>query len=155
MRLHILAFGHSTVDWAEAGINDYHKRFPKEWPLTIELLKPEKRHTGKPISGLLQIEASRLTQRMPKQSKVMICDERGKGMKTVDFARSLQASALENASLCFCMGSADGFDAEFKSRHELISLSPMTMPHELARLLLVEQLYRAVCILNNHPYHRE
>jgi 23S rRNA (pseudouridine1915-N3)-methyltransferase len=82
-------------------------------------------------------------------------DERGEQRSSAQLAKSLQSWSLSGKTLVFLIGGPDGWDAEFLARCDArISLSAMTFTHGMARLLLVEQLYRAQCILDGHPYHR-
>ncbi|USO02432.1 MAG: 23S rRNA (pseudouridine(1915)-N(3))-methyltransferase RlmH [Alphaproteobacteria bacterium] len=88
----------------------------------------------------------------PKKEKIVLLDERGKHMTSVQFSEFLEP----NENLCFIVGAATGFPKElFSVPHQKISLSSMTFPHELARILLIEQIYRAQQILRNHPYHKD
>ncbi|GJL98518.1 MAG: ribosomal RNA large subunit methyltransferase H [Methyloligella sp.] len=102
-------------------------------------------------------EASRMLASLPKGAFLIALDERGKTFSTADFSKQLQLKRDEgHSSLCFALGGPDGHGAELLNQaHMKLSLSPMTLPHGLARVILIEQLYRALTIWSGHPYHRE
>lgn len=84
---------------------------------------------------------------------IILCDEKGQNLDTLNFKKLIFDSS--NNSLAILIAGADGFLSKYKNKaHYLLSLSKLTFPHQLARLILVEQLYRAYSIYNNHPYHR-
>ena len=93
---------------------------------------------------------------IPKGCRVVALDERGASLKTVALAQKLQSWQLESDDVALVIGGPDGIDPAFKqAAHERIRLSDLTLPHAFARVLLIEQLYRAWSINANHPYHRE
>jgi 23S rRNA (pseudouridine1915-N3)-methyltransferase len=100
-------------------------------------------------------EAIKIREAIPKQTLIIALDERGKDMSTEGLAKELQGWRQNGKDVCLLIGGADGLDAELKKEaNALIRLSSLTLPHAMARVLLVEQLYRAWTILQNHPYHR-
>jgi 23S rRNA (pseudouridine1915-N3)-methyltransferase len=138
------------------GTNEYAKRFPPEWPFELIELKPEKRTSSKSTETILAEEAVRIRAQLPKQSLLIVLDERGEQVTTRALAEHLQTWARESPSATFVIGSADGLDMALKNEaRNRIGLSKLTLPHGLARVLLVEQLYRAVSLLAGHPYHRD
>ena len=101
-------------------------------------------------------EAERIRAAVPKGAVMVALDERGKAFTTLNFAAQLASYAREAQELAFIIGGADGLDATLKAECPLhIRLSDMTLPHALARVLLLEQIYRCYSIAHNHPYHRE
>ena len=101
-------------------------------------------------------EAERLRQALPQGACVVALDERGKTYTTVALSKAIQGWSLEFADIAFVIGGPDGLDAAFKlEARQLMRLSDMTLPHAMARVLLIEQLYRAWSIQSAHPYHRE
>jgi 23S rRNA (pseudouridine1915-N3)-methyltransferase len=156
VRLKLIALGHNQPRWVVEGTDEYAKRFPPEWAFELTELKPEKRTASKSTETVLADEAVRIRAQIPRQSLLIALDERGEQVTTRALAEHLQTWAREAPSATFLIGSADGLDATLKSaaRHR-IGLSKLTLPHGLARVLLVEQLYRAVSLLAGHPYHRD
>ena len=155
MKLAILAVGHKLPDWVAAGCAEYVKRMPRELPLSVVEVKPEPRGS-KTREQLLAAEKSRLQAALTGFSRVVVLDERGTDLTTVKLAQRLEDWMREGGDTAFIIGGADGIDEELKQRADaMIRLSSLTLPHAMARLVLCEQLYRAVSVVKNHPYHRE
>ena len=141
--------------WVSAGYEEYAKRLPREWALTLVELKPEPRDRGRAIAHLLAAEAVRLAAACAGATLVVL-DERGSLWTTRQLADNLQQWREARADVAFVIGSADGLDAGFKrSAAARVALSAMTLPHGLVRVMLAEQLYRAASVLAGHPYHRD
>jgi 23S rRNA (pseudouridine1915-N3)-methyltransferase len=155
MRLGILAVGHKLPDWVAKGCSEYIKRMPRELPLAVTEIKPETRGS-KTREQLLAAERTRLQGALQGYERIVVLDERGDDLSTRVLAQRLESWMREGGDTAFVIGSADGIDEELKAgAHESIRLSSLTLPHAMARLLLCEQLYRAVSVVKNHPYHRE
>lgn len=147
MKLWIIAVGHKMPIWVETAIEDFQKRMPKDCSIDIKELKPD-------ISP--SKEAIKIQESIPKNSYVIGMDERGKDITTMAMSQAMDKWRHMGRDITFLIGGADGLDLELKrSTAELWRLSSLTLPHAMARLLLVEQLYRSYTILQNHPYHRE
>jgi 23S rRNA (pseudouridine1915-N3)-methyltransferase len=124
----------------------------------IELLaiKPEARAGGKSIARVLEAEEKRIRAALPAGSLQVVLDERGKLLTTRDLSVRIERWRAMGRDVAFVVGGPDGLAEALKRGAELSwSLSPLTLPHGLARVVLGEQLYRAVSILHNHPYHRD
>ena len=155
MRLGILAVGHKLPDWVAKGCGEYIKRMPRELPLTVVEIKPEPRGS-KTREQLLAAEKARLQAALAGFGRIVVLDERGLDLTTVRLAQRLEDWMREGGDTAFIIGGADGIDEELKQRADtMIRLSSLTLPHAMARLVLCEQLYRAVSVVKNHPYHRE
>lgn len=155
MKLGIVAVGHKMPDWVAAGCEEYVKRMPRELPLGIVEIKPEPRH-GKSREQLLAAESVRLRAALAAYPRVVVLDERGEDLTTLALAQALRDWMQDGRDTAFVIGGADGIDEGIKrSAERRIRLSSLTLPHALARLLLCEQLYRAMSVVRNHPYHRE
>lgn len=155
MKLAILAVGHRLPGWAAEGCEEYLKRLPRELPASIIEIKPEPR-VGKTRAQLLAAEKTRLLAALPGHARTVVLDERGEDLHTQQLAHCLQGWMREGGDTAFVIGSADGLDEEIKRRANMaLRLSSLTLPHALARLVLCEQLYRAISLIKNHPYHRE
>ena len=136
-RLRVVAVANRLPAWAESACADYARRMPRGYELERVLLKPGAR------------EAQRLRAALPRGARVVALDERGRELTTAQFATLL---AQETA---FVIGGADGLDPGLKKDAALLMrLSALTLPHALAQLVLVEQIYRAATLLAGHPYHR-
>lgn len=155
MKLSVLAVGHRQPAWVNEGCAEYLKRMPRELPASVTEIKPEGRGS-KTREQLLAAEKGRLREAMATGSRLVVLDEKGDDLTTLQLARRLEAWMLDGRDVSLLIGGADGLDEEFKQQaDDRLRLSSLTLPHGMARLLLCEQLYRAVSVLKNHPYHRE
>ena len=142
-------------DWVAAGYRDYASRLPRDWPLALVELKPEPRDRGRSVPQLLEAESRRLDAACAG-STVVALDERGAPWTTRELASKLERWRESTGALSFVIGSADGLDDGFKRRAAArFSLSALTLPHALVRVVLAEQIYRAASLLAGHPYHRD
>lgn len=156
MKLHLIAVGHKMPGWIDAGCDDYVRRMPSELPLILIKIKPGHRVAGEDGARARQLEAERILAALPPGCVPVVLDERGTQATTRELAAWLQGWMAEGVSPAFVIGGADGLADSVKARAgKLLGLSKLTLPHALARVLLVEQLYRAVCIIKEHPYHRD
>ena len=156
MELIIAAVGTRMPDWVDKAFAEYQKRMPREARMRLVEIKPEKRDGGKTAQQMMHAEAARIAAALPKDCYRVVLDERGKQWTSGALADNLQHWLAAGRDTALIIGGADGLAAEIKVRADLMwSLSPLTLPHALVRVLLAEQLYRATSILQNHPYHRE
>ena len=106
-------------------------------------------------SARMRDEADRIAAALPDGSLVICLDETGKDWTSATFAQTLGRSRDDNVpAVAFVIGGADGLDREFRNVHQTLRFGKMTLPHQIARILLLEQIYRAMTILSGHPYHR-
>jgi 23S rRNA (pseudouridine1915-N3)-methyltransferase len=155
MRLTLLAVGDKMPGWAEEATAEYLKRMPREARVELVTVKPEKR-AGQSADSLRQAEALRLLDKLPAGSRLVAMDEHGRQISTRELADLLARWMGSGQDTCLVIGGADGLAPAILEKAETsLALSRLTLPHVLARVLLAEQLYRAVSLLNQHPYHRE
>ncbi len=155
MKITIVAVGQKMPTWAQTAWDDYIKRFSFELKVEVKTVKTEPR-ASKTLETLYAAERERIEAHIVKGTKVVVLDERGTGLTTMELAAKLQQWQLEATNVALVIGGPDGLDPSFKKQaHERIRLSDLTLPHAMARVLLIEQLYRAWSINANHPYHRE
>lgn len=160
MKLHVVAVGRRMPAWIAAGFEDYARRMPREARLVLTEIKPEERGRGAVsapgIERILLAEYKRILAALPKDCYKVVLDERGSVFSTRQLADNLTRWQRDGRDVVFVIGGADGTADALKKEADLLwSLSPLTLPHGLVRVVLAEQLYRAVSILGNHPYHRE
>lgn len=156
MKLTLIAVGHKMPGWIESGYDDYARRMPPDLPMQLIEIKPGHRVAGEDGAKARQIEAERILAALPAGSVPVVLDERGAQLTTRELADWLRGWMQEGVSPAFVIGGADGLDASVKARAgKTLGLSKLTLPHALARVMLAEQLYRAVCIIKSHPYHRD
>jgi len=141
-------------DWAQTAWDDYAKRFPPEIRVELKAVKTEPRGS-KTLETLYAAERARIEAAIPKGARVVALDERGEALGTQALARRLTLWQ-EQGDVALLIGGPDGLDPALReAAHERIRLSDLTLPHAFARVLLIEQLYRAWSINAKHPYHRE
>jgi 23S rRNA (pseudouridine1915-N3)-methyltransferase len=152
--LRIVAVGQRVPDWAQTAWDDYAKRFPPEIRIELKAVKTEPRGS-KTLETLYAAERARIEAAIPKGARVVALDERGEALGTQALARRLTLWQ-EQGDVALLIGGPDGLDPALReAAHERIRLSDLTLPHAMARVLLIEQLYRAWSINAKHPYHRE
>lgn len=141
MRLLIVAIGKLRDPWVLAGCAEYEKRLRPRLPVEILEVKDEEQ----------------LIRKLPPRYLRWVLDERGEQPSSRELSQRLQQVYLSGASgLALCIGGADGHSGELRARADyLLGLSKLTLPHRLARLVVLEQIYRAQSILDGSPYHRE
>ena len=155
MKIRIVALGHRMPAWVTAGFDDYARRLPREFALELVELKPEPRDRGRSVEQMLDAEARRIAA-ASKGCHVVALDERGERCTTARLARALRDWRDRAQPVAFVIGSADGLAESVKhDANVIMSLSALTLPHGLVRVLLAEQIYRATSLARGHPYHRE
>ena len=156
MRISILSVGHKMPAWIQDGFQEYTRRMPPEIRVELTELKPEERGAGRSVEKARALEGERLLEAVPGAATLLALDERGKAITTQGLSVMLAEWMRDGTHPVFAIGGADGLSDAVKSRADkLVSLSALTLPHGLARVVLAEQLYRAWSILARHPYHRE
>lgn len=155
MRLHVLAVGDRAPRWVNDACADFLNRFPPHCPLSLKSVPAPPRGKNPDINRLREKEFQSLAARMPRGARVIALDEQGRAVTTGQLARRLEQWMLEEEDVAFLIGGPDGLaPSALDAAREKWSLSALTLPHMLARVVIVEQLYRAHSMLNNHPYHR-
>lgn len=155
MQLIIAAVGHKMPAWIEDGFGEYAKRMPPECRILLKEIKPVERSGSKTAETVMALERGKIEAAIPKGSRIVALDERGKDLTTMQLSQLLTQWQQDGRDVTFVIGGADGLDAGFKASADmLVRISSLTLPHGMVRVLLAEQLYRAWSITQNHPYHR-
>ena len=153
MRIALIAVTRRPSGWLQEGAAEYLKRMPRQ--LKVELVEVQPARSAAASKETRRREADRISAATPSGRRIIVLDEHGTLVTSMDLARRLKAWMRQGEDLAFIVGGADGLDASVTdTAHETWALSGLTLPHGLARLLLIEQLYRASTIIANHPYHR-
>ena len=156
MKLAILAVGHKMPAWVNAAYEVYARRMPPDMAFALHEIKPGHRVAGEDGARARQQEGERILTALPAGCVPVVLDERGAQISTRELADWLRGWMDEGVSPAFVIGGADGLDDNVKTRaNKLFGISRLTLPHALVRVVLAEQLYRAVSILKGHPYHRD
>lgn len=155
MQFHIHAMGESLDAWTQEGIRNYEKRFSPPYTVEIHTYPIPKRQQSQNILAYQEKEHHLLTSSLKKSDLVICLDEQGKHFTSQSFANQIGNWQNQYSRICFLLGGPDGHHTSTIHQAQIrLSLSPFTMPHGLARLVLIEQLYRAMTLLKKHPYHR-
>ncbi|VAW50589.1 23S rRNA (pseudouridine(1915)-N(3))-methyltransferase [hydrothermal vent metagenome] len=142
-------------DWVDAASNDFVKRLPAEIKINTILLPLIKRGKNPDIPRIIRDESRKILVAVPKDSLLVVLDVLGKSVSTENFSDMLGTWLQQGQDISIVIGGPDGVSDELLSKaSSKLSLSALTFPHPLVRVILLEQIYRAWSIINNHPYHR-
>lgn len=155
MKLRLLVIGTRPEDWVRDAVAMYLARLPAHLkPELVEIPLSLRSSGGDPAVAQAK-EGQRILQRLKPADYVIALDERGKGRSSVELAREVERWQNHHPSVALVIGGPEGLAAEVGERaNQSWSLSPLTFPHGLARVVVIEQLYRAWTILQGHPYHK-
>lgn len=155
MAVKLLAVGRNMPQWVDDAFHDYAKRLPAEYALDLIEIRPEPRGKNDNIPKIIDREGEKILNAVPDQHTVIALDERGTSWNTLQLAAQLKRWREDQLKICLVVGGPDGLsDACRQKAQQIWSLSPLTLPHPLVRVIIAEQLYRAWSILTHHPYHR-
>jgi len=156
MRLRIITVGSRQPSWVDEAVADYLKRFRTPWRVELVELEAVPRTGGRSADAALEREGERVLTALRERERVILLDETGKSLSTRELASRLETLTSSSSDLALLIGGADGHAPSVRVRAaESWSLSKMTLPHGLARVMLIEQLYRAFSLSQGHPYHRD
>lgn len=154
MRLVVAVVGKARNHALSEVIRDYETRAARYWPLDVHEVR-EERAAGTSIDKVKEREGTRLSERVPERAHTVVCEMGGRSFDSSQFAEFLQSAREEDRDLAFLIGGAFGLASEVSARSAMkLSLAPWTLPHEIARLVLLEQIYRAGTIVRGEPYHK-
>lgn len=155
MLIHLIAVGTRMPDWVEQGFNEYSKRMPPESKIKLLEINAGKRGKNSDIKRLIQQEGEKMLAAIPKGSKVVALDVLGKSCSTKQLAEELKNWQASGQDIAILIGGPEGLAEDcLNQAQQKISLSKLTLPHPLVRVVLAEQLYRASTVLKGHPYHK-
>ena len=155
MQIHLIAVGDRMPRWVQDGFDEYAKRLPAECALRLVEVPAGKRGKNADIARILRDETGRLLAAVPRGAYVIALEVDGRSWSTDDLAVQLDAWMGGGRDVALLVGGPEGLgDAARSVADQRWSLSPLTLPHPLVRIVVAEQLYRAWSILRHHPYHR-
>ncbi len=155
MRLKVWALASAGPKWADTACADYLKRLPSHWKTQARVLSPTRRNGNAPPEHWKKSDSDIARKHLGRETLILL-DETGRSYDSHAFAARVQHWDETFSDVCLLIGGPDGHDDALRGQAaECVSLSPLTLPHALARVVLLEQLYRASAIIANHPYHRD
>lgn len=156
MKLKIVAVGTRMPKWVEEGYQDFSQRIRPMQNLELIEVPLAKRNKTADVARWKSEEADSIEKQLKGNEKRIVLDVKGRPFSTPKLAQFIEKWQMEAQDVAILIGGPDGLDQRFlTSDYQVISLSELTMPHPLVRLVLIEQIYRALAINSNHPYHRE
>jgi 23S rRNA (pseudouridine1915-N3)-methyltransferase len=154
MRLVVAVVGKARNRALGEAIRDYEERAARYWPLDVREVR-EERATGVSVEKVKEREGLRLAESLPERAQTVACEIDGRSFSSTQFADFLQAAREQDRDVAFLIGGAFGLAPTLRTASTIkLSLAPWTLPHEIARLVLVEQIYRAGTIVRGEPYHK-
>lgn len=155
MKIRLLAVGNRMPDWVERGVEEYRKRLPRDFALEIVEIAPGTRGKNADVARAVAQEGQRMRERLRGSERLVALEVEGQSWSTERLAREADQWRHTGSDVALLVGGPDGLDPSLSSSaQQHWSLSPLTLPHPLVRLVLAEQLYRAWTLLVGHPYHR-
>ncbi len=155
MSISIISIGTALPEWTYTACNEYIKRTPAPWDIDLIEVPAQKRTKTTNVKNLLSTEAAQLLKRVPKNTYSIALERQGQIIDSKKIARRLSEQLNQGKSIALLVGGPEGLAPEAtESADALWSLSALTFPHPLVRVMLCEQIYRAYSICHNHPYHK-
>jgi 23S rRNA (pseudouridine1915-N3)-methyltransferase len=156
MKIQLIAVGTKMPDWVEKGYQEYARRFPKDMQLELLEINAGKRGKNADIKRILKKEGELTLDAIPKGNKIVTLEVTGKPWTTENLAFEMEKWQLDARNISLLIGGPEGLAPECIAKSEQSwSLSALTLPHPLVRIIVAESLYRAYTLTINHPYHRE
>ncbi len=155
MPIKLLAIGTKMPAWVNTAYQDYAKRMPPEHRLELTEIPSLKRNKNSDLNKIMELESEQLLTQAEGSDHLIALDRLGRAVSTLELAEALAKWRQIGQNVSILIGGPEGISQDvLKKAHERWSLSCLTLPHALVRVLIAEQLYRASSILNHHPYHR-
>ncbi|MFI4918983.1 MAG: 23S rRNA (pseudouridine(1915)-N(3))-methyltransferase RlmH [Legionellales bacterium] len=155
LKITVIALGNKMPDWVARGSDDYAKRFNDGIQLKITEIPLIRRSKSSDLTRILDKETALIKEALPNNSRIIALDIEGKSFSSEDLAVKITQLQQVSSHFCFLIGGPEGLSQEIINLcDERWSLSKLTLPHPLVRIILLETLYRAWSIINNHPYHK-
>ena len=154
MNLTIISVGNKPNKWELEGINHYLKQLKNNIRINFINIKGQQ-NPKRSTAEVLKLEAELITQKIPSDSYLILCDMKGEKISSRGLSTLFEKLIHQNLKICFVIGGSFGISENLKTKsNKMLSASNFTFPHRLFRIILVEQIYRAISIINNAPYHK-
>jgi len=156
VHIRLIAVGDRQPAWVDDAVGIYTGRYPREWKFRLHTIATARRGKSDKSNSAREAEGEHILNKLGSNEQVVLLDERGKQMTSQKLAARVSDWQSDGRDLCFIIGGPDGVSGACRERADSTwSLSDLTLPHGLARVLFSEQLYRAWSLQSGHPYHRE
>ena len=156
MKIQIVAVGNKMPSWVINGTNEYLRRFPNDFNVSFTEIAPLKRGKTVNIEKIKELEGEKCISAIDKSNRVIALEVLGKKWSTGDLATNIENWQMDGRNVSLLIGGPEGLSSSCKKlASEHWSLSPLTLPHPMVRVIVTEALYRAWSVTQNHPYHRE
>ena len=154
MRINLIAVGKKMPEWISEGIEHYKKQLPKNYNFVITSIESQSRKSNSP-EMTKSLEAKLILDATSNATLLIAFDELGKQQTSKELSKSIEKWQLNSENVALIIGGADGLSSEIKQKCMFTwGISNLTLTHSMARLIVIEQIYRGCSLLNNHPYHR-
>jgi 23S rRNA (pseudouridine1915-N3)-methyltransferase len=155
MVIHLISVGNRMPRWVQEGYQEYAKRLPRECSLKLLEIAPGHRGKGADLTRAVREEGERMLKALPRDCLVLALEVEGRQWSTEQLAGKMGGWLTDGRDVALLVGGPEGLADSCRQRADTLwSLSPLTLPHPLVRVLVAEQIYRAWTVLNKHPYHR-
>jgi 23S rRNA (pseudouridine1915-N3)-methyltransferase len=155
MRIQLIAVGSRMPGWVDEGYQEYARRLPPECTLQLHEIAAGKRGKNADIARLTRQEGEKMAAAIPKGARVVALEVKGKPWSTEQLSARMESWLGDGRDVALLVGGPEGIEPGLSaSADERWSLSPLTLPHPLVRIVVAEQIYRAWSLLKGHPYHR-
>ena len=155
MHIRLLAVGDRQPSWVDDAFDIYSERYPRQWKFRLDTIATIRRNKSQHSSQATARESEQILAKLSSREQVVLLDERGKQLTSASLTAKLTEWQQDGRDLCFIIGGPDGVSEACRQRADFRwSLSQLTLPHGMVRVLFAEQLYRAWSLQAGHPYHR-
>ncbi|MCB1843444.1 MAG: 23S rRNA (pseudouridine(1915)-N(3))-methyltransferase RlmH [Halioglobus sp.] len=155
MHIRLIAVGDRQPGWVNTAFSVYAGRLPRAWKFALQTIATSRRRKHGDSGSARSEESEKITAKLATGERIVMLDERGRQLSSIELAAIINEWQADGRDVCLVIGGPDGIDPESLARADFTwSLSRLTLPHGLARVLCAEQLYRASALNDGHPYHR-
>ena len=156
MHIHLITVSSKQKKWEKLAFDDYKARLPSKWRFQIDEISTIRRKKNESTSNVVKEESKKILTKIKSNESIIVLDEEGENFTTKELYSKLQLMSNVNSNLCFVIGGPDGISEELKQKSSMKwSLTNLTLPHGLAKIVFIEQIYRLWTLESHHPYHRD
>ena len=156
MHIHLITVSSKQKKWEKLAFDDYKARLPSKWRFQFDEINTIRRKKNESTSNVVKEESKKILTKIKSNESIIVLDEEGENFTTKELYLKLQLMSHINSNLCFVIGGPDGISEELKQKSSMNwSLTNLTLPHGLAKIVFIEQIYRLWTLESHHPYHRD